>query len=433
MRPEYITLGWIATTLGVAGYLTFNLLGEDRSVFIPGETTGGHHQIELACESCHTPVGGVRQDACLDCHEAELEVAQDSHSDSKFRDPRFAGDLAQLNARQCITCHTEHRPEITEAMGVTLPADLCQRCHTAVAEDRPSHQDMAFDTCASAGCHNYHDNRALYEDFLVQHGNAEPQTFPAAFPERDAWITWEAAGRGSLSAADADGPETSSAEPIDLWADSAHAAGGVACSDCHSADRTVWVDQPPRDVCGGCHELEPQGFMLGKHGMRWPAGLESMSPSMARLPMQPDSHSRTLDCGACHDAHAVDLRHAAVDACLTCHADEHSVAYVHSPHYALWQAELSGERPPGSGVSCASCHLPRESRRIAGTDRIVVEHNQNANLRPNEKMIRDVCLTCHSLALSIDALADPELIRQNFSGLPEAHVPSIDMALSRTE
>ena len=65
--------------------------------------------------------------------------------------------------------------------------------------------------------------------------------------------------------------------------------------------------------------------------------------------------------------------------------------------------------------------------------RIVVQHNQNASLRPNEKMIRDVCLACHSLELSIDALADADLIRHNFNDMPARHVPSIDMALSRME
>ena len=51
--------------------------------------------------------------------------------------------------------------------------DFCVACHSEgdqdVRWDRPSHADLAFDTCASAGCHNYHDNRALYEDFLVEH------------------------------------------------------------------------------------------------------------------------------------------------------------------------------------------------------------------------------------------------------------------------
>ena len=433
MGTGRLTLVWIVATAGVAGYLTDRLMGDDSRVFLPGETTSGHHQIELACESCHTPFGGVRQDACLDCHQGELELAQDSHDDAKFNDPRFAGELARLDARQCIACHAEHRPEITEAMGVTLPSDLCYRCHEAVGEDRPTHQDLAFDTCASSGCHNYHDNRALYEDFLVEHGSAEVATFAGMLPERSAWIAWDDTGRAPLEAADADGPFPISQEIVDAWTGSAHAVAGVSCTDCHAAGNTLWNDFPTRDVCGTCHELEPADYVAGKHGMREFVGLEPMSVAMARLPMHREALTRSLDCGACHDVHTVDVQFAAVDACLTCHADEHSLTYAESPHGELWQSEMAGEAPPGSGVSCASCHLPRETRRIAGDDRIVVQHNQNANLRPNEKMIRDVCLACHSLELSIDALADPELIRHNFNGTPALHVPSIDMALSRIE
>ena len=55
MRAGYLTSGWIVATLGVAGYLTFNLVGEDRSLPLPGETSDGHHQIELACESVIRP------------------------------------------------------------------------------------------------------------------------------------------------------------------------------------------------------------------------------------------------------------------------------------------------------------------------------------------------------------------------------------------
>lgn len=434
MGTGRLTLVWFAATVGVAGYLTYRLTGDDSSVFLPGETSSGHHQIELACESCHTPFGGVRQDACLDCHEAELELAQDSHDEARFNDSRFAGELARLNARQCIACHTEHRPEITEVMGVTLPQDLCHRCHEAVGEDRPSHLNLEFDTCASAGCHNYHDNRALYEDFLVEHGNAEAATFAGILPERNAWIAEGAMDAAPAATTGADGPPASStAELVSAWAGSAHAVAGVACTDCHAAANTPWNDFPAREVCATCHELEPADYVAGKHGMREFVGLAPMPVSMARLPMHTEALTRSLDCGACHDVHTVDVQFAAVDACLACHADEHTLAYAESPHFELWQAEVSGEAPPGSGVSCASCHLPRESRRIAGADRIVVQHNQNANLRPNEKMIRDVCLACHSLELSIDALADMDLIRHNFNDMPALHVPSIDMALSRIE
>ena len=420
-------------TMGVGGFLAFKMTGEDRGLFLPGEMTGGHHQIELACDACHTPFGGVRQDACLACHQAELEAAEDSHSERIFIDPRNAADLARLDVRHCVTCHTEHRPEITGVMGVTLPPDFCRHCHAGVAEERPTHLDISFDTCASAGCHNYHDNRSLYEDFLVRHAGSEAETVSAELPPRKAWISRNLVERAPLTAADSDGPASSAHALIGAWAGSSHAGAGVNCSDCHQSGGSAWADHPSREICRSCHQLEYQGFIAGRHGMRWSVGFDSMSPAGARLPLKPDAMSRTLDCGSCHDVHSVNVRGAAVEACLSCHDDAHSVAYLESPHYRSWQSEVSGGAKPGSGVSCASCHLPRERRRDAIGDLMVVQHNQNANLRPNEKMIRQVCLTCHSLALSIDALADPELIRRNFSGRPARHVRSIDMALSRTQ
>ncbi len=443
MRPKSLFALWLTLTMGIGAYLAFGIAGKDKSIFLPGATSDGHYQIEASCGSCHTPFGGVRQEACLNCHAAELAAADDSHPEKKFTDPRNADRVAKLDARKCIVCHVEHRPEVTGAMGVSLPADYCYECHAAVAEERPTHKGMAFDTCAAAGCHNFHDNRALYADFLVRHGLDEPDTAGAgALPARAARAVLDFAERLPLTAADADGPapsdsarsDSAPSDPatVDAWAASAHASGGVACTDCHRPGGAPWADKPPREVCRDCHKAEFQGFAAGKHGMRFSVGLPAMSPSEARLPMRRDSFSKTLDCSSCHDAHAVDTRRAAVDACLSCHADDHSNAYRGSPHFYLWQSEISGEGKPGSGVSCASCHLPRETRRLSGGERVFVQHNQNANLRPNEKMLRDVCLSCHGLAFSIDALADPESIGRNFSGRPSRHVPSIDMSLSRT-
>jgi hypothetical protein len=124
---------------------------------------------------------------------------------------------------------------------------------------------------------------------------------------------------------------------------------------------------------------------------------------------------------------------AAADSCLSCHNDEHSLAYKSSPHAQLWQKELNGEVPAGSGVSCATCHMPRETHIESGNSIVRVQHNQNMNLRPNEKMIRSVCMNCHGLPFVIDALADRELIQSNFKGRPSTHVPSIDMAVQRQE
>jgi mono/diheme cytochrome c family protein len=62
-----------------------------------------------------------------------------------------------------------------------------------------------------------------------------------------------------------------------------------------------------------------------------------------------------------------------------------------------------------------------------------VQHNQNANLRPNEKMIRTVCSACHGLGFSLDALADRSLVASNFRGKPLRSVAGIDMATTRID
>lgn len=41
-------------------------------------------------------------------------------------------------------------------------------------------------------------------------------------------------------------------------------------------------------------------------------------------------------------------------------------------------------------------------------------------------MIRSVCLHCHGLEYSIDALSDPSLIENNFNTNPGVHIESMD-------
>ncbi|MDE0249832.1 MAG: hypothetical protein OXK72_02350 [Gammaproteobacteria bacterium] len=148
----------------------------------------------------------------------------------------------------------------------------------------------------------------------------------------------------------------------------------------------------------------------------------------ARLPMRADAdHSQIVHCGSCHRPHTVDTEWAAVKTCVSCHDDLNSHSYFSSPHYALWQSELAGQIPNGTGVSCATCHMPKFERH----EQIKTNHNQNDNLRPDEKMIRAVYLDCHSLGFSLDALADEDLIKRNFKGKPTVHVKSIDWAIRR--
>lgn len=456
-RTSRIWLIWAVLAALLAGWLgyglTFAKLPEDsvraqaRKFMLPGKTTAGHHQIELACNACHSESFGGRallQDACVNCHGAELKEARDSHPKSKFTDPRNAERAALLDAAMCVTCHVEHKPAMTHPMGVTLPPDLCKTCHYDVAKERPSHAGLGFDTCASSGCHNFHDNRALYEDFLLKHAQ-EPVTKPEArLAERDFRKVVEElsdypAARyplRPLSALEADHGKALAAPAAVMndWLATSHAQSGVNCSACHTETRegkTTWLVKPGEKVCESCHSAEIKGFKSGKHGMRLAQELSPMRVSDAQLPMKKAAHDKALSCVSCHAAHRFDTRTAAVESCSGCHNDKHTVAYKQSKHYTLWQKEVRGEAPAGSGVSCATCHMPRvEFRTPDDVKRVLVQHNQNDNLRPNEKMIRPVCMSCHGLGFSIDALADGALIQRNFTGQPAHHIKSIDMSLA---
>jgi hypothetical protein len=457
--------------LAIGGYLALGLFTKDaggkpwlapaRAMFLPGQTTHGHYQIELACESCHRePFTGkaALQEACTSCHAAELKAANDTHPMSKFTDPRNADRLEKLDATLCVTCHAEHRPHITQAMGLTLPPNLCFNCHAEIAKDRPSHEALGFETCGSAGCHKYHDNRALYSDFLVKHAKdpahlaartVAARDFVKKIEEFDSYPI-DRYPLKPLKTADADAA-TTLARPDGVmkdWLASSHAKAGVNCSGCHLVKKQldpglrrddgrgaasnhdpVWVEKPDHTACAACHQSEVKGFLGSRHGMRLERGLSPMTPAMARQPMKADAHGKTLGCTSCHSSHAFETRKAAVDACLGCHDDKHTRAYVDSPHHELWKKELAGLAPPGSGVTCATCHLPRTDHRQDDVKRTLVSHNQNETLRPSEKMARPVCMSCHGLGFAIDALADPGLAANNFRGQPKKRIRSIDMAL----
>jgi predicted CXXCH cytochrome family protein len=434
---RYWTL-WALSSSALAAYLAWVLLMPDatRSAFLVGTTTSGHHQIELACESCHTtPFGGpdLLQKACETCHLEELQAVRDSHPRRKFTDPANADRVAVLDARLCVTCHREHRAELTQAMGVTLPDDVCFLCHENVGEERATHANLGFETCASSGCHNFHDNTALYESFLADNASIPPHRLPALVrtltgTER---ILLARASARLPPAPDAPAEQLKDTAIVGGWASSAHAVSDVNCSNCHTSDATGWTAQPGLPVCETCHAFQTQGFLSGKHGMRIAAQLEPMTAAMAREPMRSDAPHAALSCSSCHDSHGADLRRAAVDACMGCHDSDHVRAYPGSPHAELSKSVLSGAAPVESAVTCATCHMPRESELSGGVQLTRVQHNQNLNLRPNDKMLRSVCLQCHGLAFAIDALADARLLANNFTGKPSVHIASIDMAVAR--
>lgn len=454
---------WFIATASGALVLVGSMFygGESRATLLIGETTSGHHQIELACGACHTKeFGGTEavEKSCHDCHGAELEKVKDSHPLKKFRDPRNAPRLEKLAANKCITCHTEHKPRVTNAMGVTLPEDYCALCHEEVFKNRPSHKGLAFSTCASAGCHNYHDNTALYEDFLEKHASTPWLEANPLSKQRTEDIEIEATGKALTAVADADAPAAHMGDhAVNAdWLASSHAKAGVNCSGCHAPKQTTsetiaanWVERPGHTQCATCHEGQASSWRAGKHGMRLAESmrletsglfglftdkpLSPMRPELARLPMQSKVAHQDLTCTSCHGAHSFNTVKAQVEACTTCHADDHTQAYFGSKHHDLWKAEVAGTGEKGSGVSCASCHMPRQWIEQGYEEILITNHNQNANLRPNEKMIRSACMDCHGLGFAIDALADKSLVARNFKGKPASHIESIDWVMRRVK
>ena len=440
---KLIWIFWLLLTIGLGTYfLTTITVGEDKSDFLIGDTTYGHYQIEMECTACHIePFGGkeILQEACMNCHAEELKNAHDSHPKKKFTDPRDAYRLEVIDARYCISCHTEHHKERTLEMGLTLPDDYCYHCHQEIGEERESHKDLPYDSCATAGCHNFHDNRALYEAFLVENAHQPWLKAVAALPEPSGAKVLATQQVSKSSTRQFEDKMALHPEHTHDWQNSSHFVAGVTCGGCHSdaAQPTIWIEKPTINQCETCHVNEATTFSAGKHGMRLAKTInyysDAISPGESDLIFNEQADNVQHGCNSCHTSHTFDTKIAAVESCLNCHADEHSKSYKNSPHGKLWSQELNEATNNSAVVTCATCHMPRLEKNINGHQVVIVDHNQNYNLRPNEKMIRPVCMNCHGLEFSIDALADPELIKSNFNGKPGTHIESVDWALEREQ
>ncbi len=403
-RPRYAWIIWSALTailaLTLLSGISFRRMHSDeaqsqvRALFSPAKLSTVHAQIELQCPACHGmnpfPAATQIQEACTHCHiRDEFNKAADTHRLSLFEGGANADRFGAIDASQCVTCHAEHPPAAEFKPALAIPQDFCIACHRDVAQERQSHQRLKFDSCLNSGCHNYHDNRSLYESFLVKQSQRPVPTDRTIIPIQRA------------TAPDSTGllhnPHMDSS----------------------------WHEQP----CADCHSQEALTYAQGKHGMRTAAGLAAMSPGLSHLSFRKDALGKPLSCTSCHSALKPDLKAASVEACASCHNDAHTLAYQGSPHDIAWRRELRGETPPGSGVSCATCHLARKPSEDGSST--FASHNPNEFLRPRSRQIRTVCLSCHSLSFSIDALADEALIRSNFRSKPSRHVASIDMAIAR--
>lgn len=407
---------WVIIILSLGLYFYQRLTGNDKTLFLPSQTSDGHYQIEMDCYACHDEKSdSIKQKACLDCHKEKkrADSKSNSHRAKLFEDVEKADQLEKIRADQCVTCHQEHQLGIA---GFTQTVDICFLCHEDVASDTPSHKDLPFDECAD--CHNYHDNSVNYfERFIKKHLSEEADTFEQSLLLKRNFSTRYKKKHAAepLHVSDRIAPASVDVNSAQDWNESSHALTGVNCNACHLNKDNQWNDQPDHSYCLECHKQEVKGFLSSRHGMRLKQDLSPMTTSLARLPMKNEDLEMT--CVACHKDHLFDTKSAAVESCLNCHNDQHSLAYKASQHYQLWLKE------DPRGASCATCHMPR----IKKGKKVWVQHNQNDNLRPVQKMAKNVCIMCHGLGFSIDALNDQHLLDINFSPLPAKHIPLLEL------
>lgn len=219
-------------------------------------------------------------------------------------------------------------------------------------------------------------------------------------------------------------------EPVRLeeinqqWQDSAHALAEVNCSSCHLEEKTQkFVAQPTLESCRSCHEEHVETFLLGKHGIRTLEGLSPLTPKMAELPMKESAKNTEMNCNTCHNVHTVNTHMAAVDSCLSCHNDTHSLNYKNSQHAQLFAAEGNLPRPSPKSVTCSACHLPRQQQN--GT--VFVNHNNTYTLLPRDRMVKEVCINCHGVEYAYESIFDDALVENNFAAAPTQDMETFEM------
>ena len=209
-----------------------------------------------------------------------------------------------------------------------------------------------------------------------------------------------------------------------LWRSSAHALAEVNCSSCHQDETTKkFISQPSHESCRSCHENAVDTFLLGKHGIRTLEGLSPLTPALAHIPMKESAMDKQMNCNTCHDVHSVNTYRAATDSCLTCHNDTHSLNYQNSKHAQIFADAGSLPRPNEESVTCATCHLPRQV--INNTT--LVNHNNTYTLLPRDRMVKEVCMHCHSVEYAFDSIFDDELVEANFARPPTLKLETFEL------
>lgn len=172
-----------------------------------------------------------------------------------------------------------------------------------------------------------------------------------------------------------------------IWNASKHAAGDLACVNCHrihTANDPVLSKASQPDVCYTCHSKERSDFVkTSTHPVR--AGL--------------------LSCIDCHNVHGASNEHLLIkptvnQTCYTCHAEKRgpflwqhapvseNCALCHAPHGSVYPAMLT-KNPP---LLCQQCHSVAGHPAVART----ADALPNGSSGPSAFLLGGSCANCHT-------------------------------------
>lgn len=290
--------------------------------------TGKHK--DVACDACHTqsPAKGPMRGAvvyrplsfaCASCH-ADVHV----------------GQLAKAGSTECASCHTteafkpgkfDHDVQSTFPLEGRHEQVQCVRCHpsvdakgTLIARYKP----------VPAGCVTCHDD---------EHKGSFDAYSPPSSP---------APGRcDGCHAATGWSPAKFAHERTGFELTGRHTA--ARCADCHGND----TSRPVPTSCAGCHvDVHAQEFGLMCGSCHTTAGFTApgfLVDSHRRSNFPLTGRHAALPCDECHvEKRARTFARAPVD-CAGCHAKDALAASLVTVDHA---------RPPFSGGSCRTCHVP---------------------------------------------------------------------------
>ena len=127
----------------VGGIFAVMAKSSPGSVVSNGPLSSSHASFSNDCSSCHSPMNGVTDANCADCHEkygSELGIYSfDTHYLYRSKDISRIG--ATGNEEACFACHAEHEGQ--NASITQVSDSQCQTCHDVSSFNRDHPEFMA--------------------------------------------------------------------------------------------------------------------------------------------------------------------------------------------------------------------------------------------------------------------------------------------------